>query len=113
MKKTIKKILKETYEKNLLSDICNRISTGNNKQSRIFMKELFEDIMKTNLDDSVKNEIIDIFNKWKSDMFYSVDNGRYQEDSLNGSTGDSESDISNGYLSEIQSKVCQIYMDMD
>lgn len=113
MRKRIRKILKETYEKNLLSDICNRISTGDNKESPIFMKKLFVDIMKTNLDDKVKNEIKKIFDKWKTDMYYSVNNGRYHKDSLYGSTGDSESDISDMYLSEIQSKVCEIFMDMD
>lgn len=113
MRKRIRKILKEIYEKNLLSDICNRISTGDNKESPIFMKKLFVDIMKTNLDDKVKNEIKKIFDKWKTDMYYSVNNGRYHKDSLYGSTGDSESDISDMYLSEIQSKVCEIFMDMD
>lgn len=113
MIKHIRKILKETYEKNLLSDICNRISTGNNKESPIFMKRLLDDIMKTNLDDEVKNDVKKIFDKWKTDMFYSVHNGRYHKDSLYGSTGDSESDISDMYLSEIQSKVCEIFMDMD
>lgn len=113
MRKHIRKILKETYEKNLLSDICNRISTGDNKQSPIFMEKLFADIMKTNLDEEVKNDVKKIFDDWKSDMFYSVRNGRYHKDSLYGSTGDSESDICDMYLSHIQSKVCQIFMDMD
>ena len=113
MKKIVKKILKETYEKNLLSDVCNRISTGSNGESVNFMETLISDIMKTNLSDNVKNKTQEIFKKWKSDMHYSVDNGRYHKDSLYGSTGDSESDISDMYLSEIQSLVCQIYMDMD
>jgi hypothetical protein len=113
MRKLIRKILKESYEKNLLSDICNRLSTGSNKQSPDFMKTLVADIMKTDLTDNVKNKVQVIFKKWKSDMYYSVDNGRYHKDSLYGSTGDSESDIADMYLSEIQSLVCQIYMDMD
>jgi hypothetical protein len=113
MRKLIKKILKENYEKNLLSNICNRISTGSNKQSPYFIKTLVADIMKTDLSDDVKNKVQEVFKKWKSDMYYSVDNGRYHKDSLYGSTGDSESDIGNTYLSEIQSIVCEIYMDMD
>lgn len=113
MRKRIRKILKETYEKNLLSDICNRISTGNNKESPIFMKKLFIDIMNTNLSDDIKNDIKKIFNDWETDMFYSVNNGRSHKNSLYDSTGDSESDISDMYLSRIQSKVCQIFMEMD
>lgn len=113
MRKLVNRILKETYEKNLLSDVCNRISTGSNKQSPDFIKTLVEDLMKTNLSDDIKHKVQLIFNKWKNDMHYSVDNGRYHKDSLYGSTGDSESDIADMYLSEIQSLVCQIYMDMD
>ena len=113
MRKLVNRILKETYEKNLLSDVCNRLSTGDNKQSPMFMKTLVDDLMKTELSDNIKNKIQQIYKKWKSDMFYSVDNGRYHKDSLYGSTGDSESDIADMYLTEIQSLVCQIYMDMD
>ena len=113
MRKLVNRILKETYEKNLLSDVCNRLSTGSNGESVKFMETLVSDIMKTELSDNIKNKIQQIYKKWKSDMFYSVDNGRYHKDSLYGSTGDSESDIADMYLTEIQSLVCQIYMDMD
>lgn len=113
MRKLVNRILKETYEKNLLSDVCNRLSTGSNGESVKFMETLVSDIMKTELSDNIKNKVQQIYKKWKSDMFYSVDNGRYHKDSLYGSTGDSESDIADMYLTEIQSLVCQIYMDMD
>lgn len=113
MRKLVNKILKETYEKDLLSNICNRISTGSNKQSPEFMKVLVSDLMKTNLSDDIKYKIQEIFKKWKNDMYTSVNKGRNHKDSLYGSTGDSESDVADMYLSEIQSLVCQIYMDMD
>lgn len=113
MKKSIRKILKETYDKQLLSSICNRISTGSNNQSPKYIESLISDIMKTDLDDSVKKKVLNVYDRWKKDMDISVDNERYNNVSLNGSTGDSESDIGDMHLSEIQSLVCQIFMDMD
>jgi hypothetical protein len=111
MKHVIKKVLKETYEQQQLSDICKQLTTGSNKKSPEFMKKLFDYINNSDLPENVKDKSLGVFKKWKSDMFISVQNGRNIPDSLQGSTGDSESDISDMYLTQIQDIICSGFME--
>lgn len=111
MKHVIKKILRETYEQQMLNDICNRISTGSNGESEKFMENLFNDLLSNDTLSDIHEEIIEINNKWKNDMKVSVNNGRDIPDTLKGSTGDSESDICDMYLSQIQDKVCSKHLE--
>ena len=111
MEHIIKRILKETYEEQYLTNICQTLSTGSNKISPKFMKNLVSEILKSSLPPNIKKSIFDINKKWESDMFTSVNNGRDLPDSPVGSTGDSESDISDMYFTQIQDVICSNYLE--
>tara|TARA_R110000868_G_scaffold404642_1_gene683017 strand:+ start:484 stop:828 length:345 start_codon:yes stop_codon:yes gene_type:complete len=111
MKHILKKILKETYNQQILNNICNQLSTGSNKKSPEFMNQLFDFINNSDLPQNIKEKSLIVFKKWKNDMFTSVQNGRNIPDSLQGSTGDSESDISDMYLTQIQDIICSGFME--
>lgn len=111
MKHIIKKILKETYDQQNLSYICQTLTSGSNGESSVFMKNLIKDIMSTDLPENIKRGVFRVYKRWKSDMFTSVNNGRDIPDSLQGSTGDSESDISDMYLTQIQDIICSNYLE--
>lgn len=106
MKQTIKKILKETYDQQILNDICNKISTGSNKVSEEFMNNLENYINSSDLPPYIKNNTKKVFNSWRKDVYYGV-----KKDSFGRMTGDSESDESDTYLSQIQTLICDNYME--
>lgn len=112
MKNSIKKILKETYEKQYFSKLCNTLSTGDNRNSIIFMEKTIQDLRNLNLPPEKMQEIETIYNKWKRDIG-DINKDRPTKGGLRGATSDSEGDISNFYLSAIQDRVCPLFMDMD
>jgi hypothetical protein len=112
MKNVIKKILNETYEKQFLNKICNKLSTGNNRESITYMVDLKRELESINFSAEIKNKIERIFNDWYRDIKEN-DSDRPSIGGLKGATSDSQGDISNFYLSHIQDVLCPIYMEMD
>jgi hypothetical protein len=111
MKRIVKKVLKETYEQQFLDNICQTLSTGSNPVSPKFMNYMINQILKSDLPPNIKKDVMGVYNKWKSDMFTSVNNGKDEPYSPLGSTGDSESDISDMYLTQIQDIICSNYLE--
>lgn len=106
MKNIIKKVLKETYEQQQLNDICNQLSTGSNKISEEYMNNLESFINSSDLPPYIKNNTKKVFDAWRKDVYYGV-----KKDSFGRMTGDSESDESDTYLSQIQTIICGNYME--
>lgn len=106
MKHIVKRILKETYDQQTLNDICNRISTGSNKVSEEFMNNLENYINSSELPPYIKNDAKKVFNAWREDVYYGV-----KKDSFGRMTGDSESDESDTYFTQIQSLICNNYLN--
>jgi hypothetical protein len=112
MKSSVKKILKETYEKQFLSNICNKLSTGNNHESIEYMVNTIRELRNMELLPETKNRLEVIFKKWERDIKEN-DKDRPKVGALRGATADSQSDISNFYLSAIQDVLCPMFMEMD
>lgn len=112
MKNSIKKILKENYEKQVLKDLCNTLTTGDNHNSISFMEDKIKDLLNLNLPEDKLEKIRTIYFKWKRDISDN-DEDKPRNGSLKGATADSQSDISNFYLSALQDVVCPIFMEMD
>ena len=106
MKYVIKKILKETYDQQQLNDICSKLSTGSNKVSEDYMNNIENFISSGDLPQYVKDNATKIFNAWRKDVYYGV-----KKDSFGRMTGDSESDESDTYLTQIQTLICDNYMN--
>lgn len=106
MKYIVKKILKETYEQQVLINICNRMTTGSNKNSEKYMYDLKNFIFNSDLPDYVKEKSKKIFDSWEDDMDKGVRNNFFGS-----MTGDSESDESNTYFVQLQSLICSNYME--
>lgn len=108
MKYIVKKLLKETYEYQILNDICNTMSTGDNKNSPDYMNYLKNFINHSEvLPEHIKEKSNRIFSDWENDMYYGVQNGRTQ----NSGTGDSESDESNTYYKPLQDLICGGFLE--
>lgn len=106
MKYIVKKILKETYDQQIMNDLCQKISTGSNQVSEDFMKNLENYILSSELPTYLKNSASKIFTAYKSDLYNGV-----KKDSFGGMTGDSESDESDTYLTQLQTLICDNYMN--
>ena len=108
MKHIIKKILKETYEYQSMNDLCQQLTTGSNQKSPEFMYRIKNFIMNSDvLSDEVKEQCSKVFEQWKSDMW----DGVYNERTPYSGTGDSESDESDTYFTELQTIICGGFMD--
>lgn len=112
MKNSIKKILKESYEKQVLKDICNTLTTGDNNVSIPFIENKVQELLNLNLPEDKLERIRTIYFKWKRDISDN-DEDKPRKGPLKGATADSQSDISNFYLSALQDVVCPIFMEMD
>ena len=108
MKHIIKKVLKETYEYQVMNDICQKLTTGSNQKSTEFMYNLKNFIVNNELlPDKIKQNCLEVFKRWESDMW----NGVNSERTPNSGTGDSESDQSNTYYTQLQSIICGGFME--
>lgn len=106
MKHLIKKILKEEYEQQQLNNICNQLTTGSNKVSDDYMNNLEKFILSSDLPSNIKDNASKVFNSWREDEYNGV-----KKDSFGRMTGDSESDESDTYLTQLQTLICDNYMN--
>lgn len=112
MKYIIKKLLKESYEKQLLKDICNTLTTGDNNISIPFMENKVQELLNLNLPEDKLEKIRNIYFKWKRDI-NDMNKDKPKNGGLKGATAESQGDVSNFYLSALQDIVCPIFMEMD
>lgn len=112
MKNSIKKILKESYEKQVLKDICNTLTTGDNYSSIPFIENKVQELLSLNLPADKLESIKNIYFNWKRDM-NEMNKDKPKHGGLKGATAESQGDISNFYLSQLQDEVCPIFMEMD